>query len=154
MQTTWVIAADASRARVFQLLGRNNIEEIETFVHPEGRQKDRELRTDAMGQYFPKGAQGSNAKMGHSAVEPTDPTEHEAEVFSRTLGDYLDKARTQRKYDRLCLIAPPKFLGLIRQNLSKDAQRMVDKEVPKDISWFNPRDIENYIKGINELPDR
>ena len=154
MQKTWVLAADASRARIFQMVGRNNIEEIEAFVHPEGRQKNRELRTDAVGQYFSKGAQASNAQMGHSAIEATEPTEHEAQLFSKSLGDYLDKARTQRKYDRLCLIAPPKFLGLVRQNLSKDAQRMIDKEVPKDISWFNPRDIENYIKGLNELPER
>lgn len=153
MQTTWVIAADASRARIFQMLGRNQIEEIEDFIHNESRQMDRELRTDAIGQYFPQGAQGSNAKMGHSAVERTEPTEHEAEVFSRTLGGYLDKARTDHKYDQLCLIAPPKFLGLLRKNLSKEALRMVDKEVPKDISWFNPRDIESYIKSTRELPD-
>lgn len=153
MQTTWVVAADASRARIFQMLGRNHIEEIEDFIHKESRQKDRELRTDAIGQYFPKGAQGSNAKMGHAAIERTEPTEHEAEIFSRTIGGYLDKARTQHKYDQLCLIAPPKFLGLLRKNLSKEAQRMVDKEIPKDISWFNPRDIESYIKSTRELPD-
>lgn len=153
MQTTWVIAADASRARIFQVLGRNeSIEELETFVHMEGRQMDRELRTDAQGQYFSVGAQGSNAKMGHAAEERTSPTEHAADVFSKTLSDYLEKARTQHKYDQLCLIAPPKFLGLLRQNLSKEAQKLVEKEIPKDISWFNPRDIESYIKDASGRP--
>src|SRR5690606_28937836 len=107
MQTTWVVAADASRARVFQILGRNHIEEIEDFIHNESRQMDRELRTDAVGKFSVQGAAASGGDM----VERTEPTDHEAEVFSRTIGDYLDKARTQHKYDQLCLIAPPKFLG-------------------------------------------
>lgn len=149
MQTTWVVAADASRARIFRMLGRNHIEEIEDFIHKEGRQKDRELRTDAIGQYSARGAPAS----GGDLIERTEPTEHEAEIFSRTLGGYLDKARTDHKYDHLCLIAPPRFLGLLRKSLSKEALRMVDKEVPKDISWFNPRDIESYIKSTRELPD-
>jgi len=150
MQKTWVLAADASRARIFQMEGRNNIEEIEAFVHPEGRQKNRELRTDAVGQFSAKGS----PERGGDMIERTEPAEHEAELFSRALGNYLDKARTQHRYDQLCLIAPPKFLGMVRQNLSKDAQRMIDKEISKDISWFNPRDIENYIKSLNELPKR
>ncbi|HLU77264.1 MAG TPA: host attachment protein [Burkholderiales bacterium] len=148
MQTTWIVAADASRARIFRMLGRNQIEEIEDFIHKESRQKDRELRTDAVGQFSVRGAM-----PGGDMVERTDPTDHEAEIFSRTIGSYLEKARTQNKYDQLCLIAPPKFLGLLRKNLSKEAQRMVDKEVPKDISWFNPRDLESYIRSTRELPD-
>lgn len=148
MQTTWIVTADASRARIFQMLGRNHIEEIEDFIHKESRQKDRELRTDAVGQFSVRSAPASS-----DMIERTEPTEHEAEIFSRTLGGYLDKARTQHKYDQLCLIAPPKFLGLLRKTLSKEALRMVDKEVPKDISWFNPRDIESYIKSARELPD-
>lgn len=151
MRTTWVVAADASRARIFRMLGRSQVEEIEDFIHPAGRQKDRELRTDASGQAFAKGAQGSN--VGHATGERTEPTEHEAEVFSRTIGEFLDKARVENLYDELCLIAPPKFLGLLRKTLSKEAQRMICKEIPKNVSWFNSRDIEAVIRSTKELPD-
>ena len=148
MPTTWVIAADASRARIFRMLDRNQgIEEIGDFVHQESRAKDRDLITDAQGRYF-----GGELGMGHSAPSRIDPSEHEAGRFCKELSNYVDKARTQHEFDHLCLIAPPKFLGMMRQNLSKEAQRLINKEIPKDISWFNPRDIETYIKGANERP--
>ena len=148
MPTTWVIAADASRARIFRMPDRNrDLEEIGDFVHQASRAKDRDLITDAQGRYF-----GGELGMGHSAPSRTDPTEYEADRFSKQLSDYVEKARTQHEFDNLCLIAPPKFLGMMRQNLSREAQKLINKEIPKDISWFNPRDIETYIKGTNERP--
>ncbi len=148
MPTTWVIAADASRARIFRMLDRNQgIEEISDFVHQESRAKDRDLITDARGGYFV-----GDVGMGHSAPSRTDPAEHEADRFSKELSDYVEKARTRHEFDNLCLIAPPKFLGMMRQNLSRESQKLIDKEIPKDISWFNPRDIETYIKNSNERP--
>lgn len=144
MPTTWVIAADASRARIFELQDRREpLRELEDFVHTASRAKDRDLITDSQGRYY-----GTDGSMGHSAPARTDPSEHEAEVFSRTVSAYVDKARTQHRFDQLCLIASPKFLGLMRQNLSKDAQRMIEREIPKNISWFNPRDLENYVREI------
>ncbi len=142
MQTTWVIAADASRARIFEVLGQHQaVREIETFVHRESREMDRELRSDAPGRF------GSGPQMtGHAQTARFDPSDYEAVVFSREIGDYVEAARTQNRFDRLCLIAPPKFLGLLRQNLGKDAQRLVERELPKDISWFDSIDAERYVR--------
>lgn len=140
MQNTWVIAADASRARIFEVLGNNQaIKEIEAFVHAQSRAQDRELVSDAQGR-------SHGGTVGHSIPPRTDPSEHEADVFSHTLADYLEQARTQHRYDKLRLIAPPKFLGMLRSHLSKDAQRLVEEELAKDISWFDSRDVEEYIR--------
>jgi protein required for attachment to host cells len=35
----------------------------------------------------------------------------------------------------------------MRQNLSKEAQKMVEEEIAKDISWFGSKDIEDYFKS-------
>lgn len=142
MPTTWVIAADASRARIFEVLGQQQaVHEIETFVHRESREKDRDLRTDAPGRY------GSGPQMtGHAETARSDASDHEALVFSREIGNYVEAARTQNRFEQLCLMAPPKFLGLLRQNLSKDAQRLVGREIPKDISWFDSADAERYVQ--------
>ncbi|HKO88863.1 MAG TPA: host attachment protein [Burkholderiales bacterium] len=143
METTWVLAADAARARIFAVLDRNQaISEIENFVHVQSREYDRDLRSDAQGR-------AHGGLVGHSIPPRTDPTEHEADQFSRSLSDFLEQARNEHRYDKLCLIAPPKFLGLLRQHLSTDAQRLIDKEIAKDISWFDQQQIADYIRQVN-----
>ena len=48
MATSWIVAADSSRARVLQVAGRaHTLEEIEDLVNPKGRMNDRELISDA-----------------------------------------------------------------------------------------------------------
>ena len=48
MPTTWIVAADSSRARILQVVGREHrLVEIQDFVNPKGRMDDRELITDA-----------------------------------------------------------------------------------------------------------
>jgi hypothetical protein len=46
MTTTWIIAADASRARILQVAGRERLVEVEDLVNPEGRLHNQEINTD------------------------------------------------------------------------------------------------------------
>lgn len=143
MQTTWIVAADSSRARVFEIVEpERHLHEIEKFTNPQGRATSRELNSDAQGRYY---AQGGGPRA-HSATPQVDVVEHETELFSKMLSRYLDKARTQRRYGKLYLIAPPEFLGLMRDNLSKEVRKITAEEINKDLSWFEARDIERFIK--------
>lgn len=144
MQTTWVIAADSSRARIFEMSDEDaeRFEEIDDLVNPEGRQDDREQRTDAKGRFFGKGKR----EQGHTAEPHVGVIEHSVEMFSKQLGHYLDQARNEHRFDKLCLIAPPKFLGLIRQNLGEEAKKAVEEEIPKDLAWIADHDIEAYVR--------
>ncbi|HTH44035.1 MAG TPA: host attachment protein [Oxalicibacterium sp.] len=143
MQTTWIVAADEHRVRIFEMEGKqSNFREIEDFINPEARLAERDLNTDAKGRYFGSGGHG----MGHTSEPNVSATQHTTEVFSKSIGAYLDKARMERRYDKLRLIAFPKFLGALRKHLSKEAQQMVEDEVSKNISNFEPRQIEEYIK--------
>ena len=141
MKTTWIVAADASRARIFEMHGRaEGLHEIESFVHPASREHDRDLVSDAHGRF-----QRSD-EAGQSASERIDASEHEAALFSKTLSAHLEQARNAHRYDQLRLIAAPKFLGLLRQNLSKAAQKLIEKETSKNLSWFDSNDIESFIR--------
>ena len=147
MQTTWIVAADASRARVFEISDpERHLREVEEFAHPEGRANNRELNSDAQGRYT---GQGGNPGA-HSATRQVSAVDHENELFSKTLARYLDKARSQHRYDKLYLIAPPEFLGLMRENLSKEVRKITAEEINKDLSWFNARDIERYVRPLSK----
>ncbi len=137
MTTTWIIAADSSRARILQVTDREEaLAEIDDLLNPEGRVHNRELIADAQPRFH-----GTSAAPG-SDREETSATEHATELFAKRVGEYLDKARTAHKYDRLHLVAPPKFLGQLRKELGKEVQKLVTAELPKDLSWLKPRDIQ------------
>ena len=121
MKTTWIIAADASRARILQVMDRDaRLAEVEDFVNPEGRVHDR---------------------------EEMKATEHATELFVKRVSAYLDKARNDHRYDRLHLVAPPKFLGQLRKELGKEVGKLVTSELPKDLSWLDVRELESRLLG-------
>jgi protein required for attachment to host cells len=140
---TWIMAADSSRGRVFEIVEpERELREIEDFSNPQGRANNRELVSDADGRFSAKHV-GPGAD---SSGQRTTPVEHETELFSKTLARYLEKARSQRRYSKLYLIAPPEFLGLMRQNLSKEVRKVTADEINKDLSWFDTRDIARYVQ--------
>jgi protein required for attachment to host cells len=140
MQTTWVIAADSSRARIFEAHGAKEFREIEDFLNPAGRERYQDLRTDAKGRFYGKGER----YQGHTADPDIDAPVHETELFSKKVTEYLDKGRVEHRYDELFLIAYPKFLGMLRENLSKEAQQLIRDEIPKDISKLDEREIHDF----------
>jgi protein required for attachment to host cells len=140
--TTWIIAADSSRARILQVMDRDQrLAEVEDFLNPEGRMHDRDLVTDSHPRF--RGGNGPGSDR-----QETSATEHETELFAKRVGDYLDKARTDHRFDRLCLVAPPKFLGQLRKELGAEVRKMVSEELPKDLSWLDARQLEaRLLKG-------
>jgi protein required for attachment to host cells len=156
MANTWIVAADASRARILQVAGREEqLTEIEDMLNPDGRLDDREIISDAHPRFSGHGGMGRPGARSTSGPgsdrEETSAQEHATELFAKRVGDYLDKARNQRRYDRLYLVAPPKFLGLLRKELGKEVAKLVADELPKDLSWFNARDLERYLNGQGGL---
>ncbi|HZS69998.1 MAG TPA: host attachment protein [Burkholderiales bacterium] len=150
MTTTWIIAADASRARILQVTDREgHLEDVQDFVNPSARLHERDLTTDVEPRFNGHGGvgkPGSDRTGGpRSDREAKRRADYETEVFVRELGEFLDKARTAHRYDRLHLIAPPKFLGQLRKELGKEVQKLVAEELPKDLSWLNTRQLEQSL---------
>lgn len=142
MQTMWVVAADASRARIFEMDDDSDgLREIEDMINPEGRQDGHELQSDAEGQNF----SGRGLQRNTSQPQQT-PEQHDVAQFSKQVSRFIDKACGERRFDALCVIAPPKFIGLMRENLGEEARQAVTEEIPKDIAWFEGRDIEKYVR--------
>jgi protein required for attachment to host cells len=149
MATTWIVAADESRARVLQVLDREQrLAEVEDLVNPAGRMQDRELQTGAEPRFHGRPGAGPG-----SDSERQGAVEHSARAFAKEVGRYLDKARIDHKYEHLVLVAPPKFLGALRKELDKEVEKLVVDELPKDLSWLNALEIErHFAKGSGRAP--
>lgn len=143
MEKTWIVVADASRARFFEMLdAKATLRELEDLVNPAGRQNERDLRTDGHGRYYGRGEQ----MQGHAAVPNTDPVTHELQLFAKRIGKHLEHGRNQHRFERLCIIAAPKVLGLIRQHLDKTTRTLVTEELDKDISNLDERAVQEYVR--------
>lgn len=152
MTTTWIIAADSSRARILQVMDREgHLAEVEDFMNPVGRSHERDLLADGHPRFSGHGGVGrpgaSTTSGPGSDRQEMSATEHATELFAKRVSEYLDKARSAHRYDRLHVVAPPKFLGQLRKELGKEVQKLVTEELPKDLSWLNPRDLESQLLG-------
>lgn len=132
-----------------------HLNEVEDLVNPAGRAQDRELQTDAEPRFDGRVRKPGTARTGGPASdrERQGAVEHSVRTFAREVGRYLDKARIAQRFDRLVLVAPPKFLGALRKELHKEVEKLVAEELPKDLSWLNAREIERYFsKGSARAP--
>lgn len=139
--TTWILTADSSRARILQVADHEHrLVELQDILNPQGRLAERELITDAHPRFRPvrSGVPGSDR-------QETAAAEHATELFAKHVAGVLDQARVKHRYDRLYVVAAPKFLGLLRKELDKEVAKLVADEIPKDLSWLNARELEKYV---------
>ena len=135
----WILVADANRARVFKAVKKNGpLEEVEDFVHPASRLHEGDLVTDSGGSN-----RGPNGRHG---VDNGDVHKREeAEQFARELAAELDRALRAGSFSRIYLVAPPRFLGLLRQSISPQLGEKVSGEIDKDLTQHTPQKIRELL---------
>jgi protein required for attachment to host cells len=149
MEATWILVADRSRARIFEeIRSPRALYEIADFVNPLGRASDRELTTDAEGRSLSTGLR----TRSHSAGPGVGAATHEAERFSKEIADYLETARTDHRYDRLWVVAAPKFLAMLRKRMSREVRKLVADEIDKDLSRADIREIDSLVADRRKRP--
>lgn len=141
MQTRWIVAADSSKARIFKLLPGRKLEELETLTHPQSRLTERDMVKDRPGLSMDKGSEGR-----HGLEPSSDPKRQEAVNFSRIVAAKLDKDRSLQKYHELIIIAAPAFLGMLREQLSKQVAQVIVREISKNISALSLAEIQDHLK--------
>ena len=129
---TWIVVAHDAGARVFETHGRGTglalVEEIE---HPEGRARDRDMASDRPGRAFRK----NSGDPGRASMSQSEgPHDRAVSDFARALAEKLKDARTQNRYWRLVLVAPPRFLGLLRSSLDGPTAKLVTASLDKDLA--------------------
>jgi protein required for attachment to host cells len=141
---TWVIVADAARARFFQLgvdgNGARTLEEFDVMVSPRGRLHEGDLTADRPGRAF------DSRGRGRHAMEPAHTAkEHEAQEFARELAAHVEDARIAGFVDKLVLIAPPRFLGQLRSSLCAQALELVVHSIDKELSTASCEEVASHL---------
>ncbi len=135
-----LLVAESARARLYEMRG-DALRELADFVHPEGRLHARDLVSDSPGRAFDSAGQGR-----HSMEPHTEPTHTEAAAFARELAGHLNAARAEGDVDSIGLVAPPRFLGLLRDSLDDGTRRLVDVEIDKNLLGAEPARLVEQIR--------
>ena len=146
MAKTGILVAHDAGARFFENEGPGKgIELIEELDHPEGRERDRDFDTDRPGRSFRK-----NSADPRRAAMSRSQTPHERAVadFARVLAQKLQRGRTSNRYDRLVLVAPPRFLGLLRSSLDGPTTQLVVGSLDKDLAAHKESELVEHLGEV------
>lgn len=147
MSNTWILVADASRARIFTSDAHfRELLETQTFSHAESRLHDQELTSDLPGR-----SMNSTGKVRHAMEQNTDPKKQQAIEFAHNLADTIEHARTQNQLDSLIIIASPNMLGHLRHAMSKESTKLVSDEINQDLTQHTLEEIRKHLQDRRVL---
>jgi len=144
-----VVVADQSEARYYSLerLG-GPLRLVGRTLDPQARLHERDLVSDRPGRIF-NSARLSGKRRGSVAHHGTggekSARKTEAERFARRITGELDAERREGSYDRLVLMCPPGFLGLLRGTMTKSLHKSVVVEVAKDLVRCSDKVIGSHV---------
>jgi len=98
---------------------------------------DRDFKSDRPGRVFdhaPLASGRRGATAHHATGGERRPREHEAALFAQKIAAELEQARRNHRFDRLIVMAEPRFLGMLRKALPDSLNSTVIAEVAKDLA--------------------
>ena len=131
--TTWVVVADARRARIFDVEDAGLPPVLRSTVPappPEGR---------------PHPPQ-------HGWTHGSDPhPEHEERRFVQVLVQALEHGMAENRFRNLVLVAPPKLLGLLRESLPRGLSERLRASTAKDWAHLADAELGQHVRPLVEI---
>jgi protein required for attachment to host cells len=138
---TWILNGNSSRARLFSAPGvAGPWTLVRMLEHPGSRAKVSELVTDD------RGRSRQSLTRARPAMEPeVSPKRMEAIRFAEILARVLEDGLDRREYERLVIIVPPRFLGLLRRRMPKRVAARVGAVLEKDYTALEAREVKEQL---------
>ncbi|HLQ85279.1 MAG TPA: host attachment protein [Salinisphaeraceae bacterium] len=141
MQHQWIIVADAAHARIFATVPpATRLRELHDLSHPESQRYARQLRTGGKGEVMDSAGSGQ-----HQADPQTSQSEKHAERFAKEICEFLQQKRDAGAFDSLVLVAEPKVLGRLRDNLDQRTAQLVADSIDKNWAKHDASQIEKLL---------
>lgn len=142
-KTTRVLVAHDAGARQFEHTrpgkGLVQLSEVE---FEDGRRHAGELNEDRSGR------SSDRAGNGHGFETHDDTRHHAVGLFAKQLAQDLARDFHLGEFDQLVLVAPPRFLGVLRGALSSKLERAVIGTVCKDLPRADDAELRKHLAGL------
>lgn len=128
--TIWVVNANSSFVEIFSIIPGREVHRVHHEEFLDAKKKGGTVNSDRAGRSFDS--------MGASrhAYSEVDLRAHEQQVFAHMIADILRKEFNNHAIEKLALIAAPEILGQIRLALPPHIQKVVYKEINKDVPAY------------------
>lgn len=137
---TWILVGDGRKAMVLRNDGLAETPNLHCIATREQTNPPtRDQGSDAPGRAF-----ASSGGM-RSAVETTDWHDLEEKRFAAAVAADLNAAAHDGRFEHLIVVAPPRILAELRQDLSGEARAKVRAEIDKDLTRHTIADIETIL---------
>jgi protein required for attachment to host cells len=141
---SWVVVGDSSGARIFKF-----DRYADTWALIEKVVADSSAVDTGTADFGRKASEHKGALHGHGNIE--NVTWETAERrFAHRLAHILERGLAENAFGRLILVAQPKLLGELRENMSRGLQAKIVSEVCKDYVHLTAREIREQL--IDEIP--
>jgi protein required for attachment to host cells len=144
MKKTWVLIANAERARCFERHGADHLlTELIDFVHPHASLAGKTGEGDLTGA-----AGKGHGRTGHAGTQFEPHTEAHAKeraIFARQIADYINKGVEEQRCNALVLIATSPMLGELRPCLSSNSEKLVRSCVVSDLTSYQGSELKKRV---------
>ncbi len=133
---TCVVVADQAEARIYLLRSGTALRQIGKYANPGAHLHDRDLKSDRPGRIFTsaRAPAGRRSAVAHHATGgERKPRRELATAFARRISGEFAAVAKATPFDRLFLIAEPRFLGTLRRALPAALRAKVTAEIAKDL---------------------
>jgi len=143
MSHVWILVCDAARARVFEATDRTHMwKELTCHVNPLLR-----MAPASRGSGRPLPRTHESIGPARHAITPRESIkDHSARRFAHELAAFLRDAHAHRRYARLLLVAPPRFLGILSREIGDLEIAGVSGTLGKDLASLAEDALEQHVR--------
>ncbi len=144
MDTTWILIADAHRARCFERRPADqSLSELADFVHSTTR-----ISSEPKGSDISGAAGKGHGRTGHAGTQFEPHTEAHAKeraLFAGELAAYLNEGVATQRCNAIVLIATSPMLGELRPSLNSAAAKVLRRSVAADLTHYTGPELKERV---------
>jgi protein required for attachment to host cells len=142
---TWVVVVDAHQTRILTVEDAGLPAKVRHTIRsrPDGKAHDEGGDLSEVSDR-PKHASTHHAALRTSGA-PRDEAEHR---FAKEVVRMLERGLAEGAFHHLVLVAPPKLLGILRENLTVGLAARVRESEPKDYAQVPDHELEQRVREL------
>jgi protein required for attachment to host cells len=144
----WYLVLDATTARIVRGLAKTAEAGHPEIVIRSPAHKLREIMADKPGRSFASAGGGRRSSYEY----PSDPVKEERRAFVRSALALLEQHRRDGEFDALIVVAAPRMLGLLRDEMSAQLRQLVQREIDKDFAGLDLPDLLTALARVRPGP--
>jgi len=142
---TWVLVADAHQGQIFSVEDAGLPGTLRHTIRsrPDG------AAHDESGDLPEVADRPKHASAHHGALKPsTDPSDEVQHRFAKELVRMLERGLAEGAFHHLVVVAPPKLLGILRENLTRGLAEKLRASEAKDYTKLPVRELEEHLRRL------